>query len=83
MLVKEALDFERGINPRDAMKIGNPEIRKINSSLASIQSIVSAGFSPNDLDFPRLVENIENLKEMILIVIKKYMKKNFDWDFVL
>jgi len=33
------------------------------------------------LDFPDVVEKIDNLKGMILIVIKNYLKKNFGWDF--
>jgi hypothetical protein len=57
-------------------------MRKINSSLRSIQEIVSSGYNVNELDFPDTVEQIDNLKNILLITIKNYLKKNFGWDFV-
>jgi hypothetical protein len=79
--INELQNFERGIDPKDSMNLGNAEVRKINSSLKPIQDIVSAGYNLDELDFPDIVEKIDNLKEMILIVIKNYLKKNFGWDF--
>lgn len=80
-IINEAQNFERGIDPRDSMNIGNPEVRKINSSLKPIQDIISAGYNLDELDFPNTIEQIDNLKGMILIVIKNYLKKNFGWEF--
>lgn len=79
--VYEALDFEREQDPLDTMNLGNPEIRKIKSSLKQIQDIVSAGYNLNELDFPSTIKSIDNLKEMVLIVIINYLKKNFGWEF--
>jgi hypothetical protein len=79
--INEVQNFERGIDPKDSMNLGNPEVRKINSSLKPIQDIVSSGYNVDELDFPDIVEKIDNLKGMLLIVIKNYLKKNFGWEF--
>jgi len=79
--INELQNFERGIDPRDSMNLGNAEVRKINSSLKPIQDIVSSGYNVDELDFPDIVEKIDNLKGMLLIVIKNYLKKNFGWEF--
>jgi hypothetical protein len=79
--VFESQDFQRGVDPKDAMNIGNPEIRKINSSLKQVQEIVSAGYNLDQLDFPATIEAIDNLKNMVLIVIINYLKKKFGWEF--
>jgi len=79
--INEAQEFQRGQDPLDTMNLGHPEIRKINSSLKQIQEIVSAGYNLDQLDFPATIEAIDNLKEMVLIVIVNYLKKNFGWEF--
>jgi len=79
--INELQNFERGIDPKDSMNLGNPEIRKINSSLKQIQEIVSSGYNLDQLDFPSTVEAIDNLKGMILLVIANYLENKFGWKF--
>lgn len=79
--INEAQNFERGIDPKDSMNIGNPQIRKINTSLRKIQDVVSSGFSVEEMDFPDIIGSIDNLKGCVLLVIINYFKKNFGWDF--
>jgi hypothetical protein len=82
MIVREGLDFERGLNPKDALKIGNEKIRKLNKDYEYLGPIIK-NLQPPDSEFTfgEVRHKIEGLKKIIELVIIEFINKKYGIQF--
>lgn len=78
-LVKESLNFERGLDPMDALNIGDPRIREIHKNYNDIKSIIETGVA-DELIFSEFRHKIDKLKEIMDYVVVNHIKNKFNID---
>jgi hypothetical protein len=82
MIVREGLNFERGMDPKDALKIGNQKLRTIRSDYEYLGPIIKTLQAPDDeFTFQKVRQKIDGLKSIIEIIIIEYIRKKYNIQF--
>ena len=82
MIVREALNFERGQNPLDALKIGNEKIRALSKDYNYLDPIIKTLKAPDDeFNFGIIRHKIDGLKKVIELVIIEFLRSKYGVEF--
>lgn len=82
MIVREGLNFERGMDPKDALKIGNEKLRAIQKDYEYLGPIVKNLQAPDDeFTFQKVRQKIDGLKSAIEIIIIEHIRKKYNIKF--
>lgn len=81
-LIKEDLNFERGLNPKTLMGIGNEEVRNMNDSLKVIQDLFKNGFDDDNMSFSKTIDHVDLLRNVVDYTLKNHIKKKYGWDLI-
>ncbi len=82
MIVREGLNFERGIDPKDALKIGNEKLRTVQKDYDYLGPIIKTLQAPDDeFAFQKVRWKIDGLKSIIEIIIIEHIRKKYNIQF--
>lgn len=82
MIVREGLNFERGMDPKDSLKIGNEKLRTLQKNYEYLGSIIKNLQTPDDeFNFQKVRQKIDGLKSVIEIIIVEYIRKKYNIKF--
>ena len=76
-LTNEALSFERGMDRKDALHIGNEKLRTLRSNYEYLEPIIKTLQAPDDeFTFQKVRQKIDGLKSIIEIIMLNISGKN-------
>jgi hypothetical protein len=82
MIVREGLNFERGLDPKDALNIGNEKIRTLSRDYNYLGPIIKNLQAPDDeFTFGKVRHKIDGLKKVIELVIVEFLRKKYGIQF--
>lgn len=81
-LTSESLNFERGMDPKDALNIGNEKIRILSRDYNYLGPIIKNLQAPDDeFTFGNVRHKIDGLKKVIELVIIEFLRKKYEIQF--
>lgn len=73
----KTVDFQRGLDPKDSLSLGNENLRKFRKSLAKKDFLVPWDNMIDLIEAGMITD--EDAKEFIVGAIKEYAPKHIDW----
>lgn len=73
----EAMDFERGQDPKDALGIGIPNVREIKKAFNFITPYIDKMVA-DEIDFRDFRRKVDELKRALDIIIVNHLNKKYD-----
>ena len=82
MIVREGLSFERGLDPKDALNIGNQKVRELRKNYEYLDPIIKTLKAPDDeFTFGVVRHKIDRLKACIELVIMEFIRDKYKIEF--
>ena len=75
--INEIQKFERGIDPKDAMNIGDPKLREIFKNLRDVENRIKEALNGEDIDFNDTVYRIDYIKNAFDYIIINFIKNKY------
>lgn len=81
-LVRENINFERGIDPKESMRLGNQKLQSIKKDFRFLESIINNIKLPDDkLGFSSIIRGANNIKKIIDLIIIDAIRQKFNIQF--